>query len=305
MAKGRMLNRSIAVSEKMNELGSDSVRLLATWVIPWLDKRGVFHADPRIVRATVFPLRDDLSNAQVGVMLDQMAAVGVIRRFESDGRQWMFWPGFAHNQKGLKAEREATEFPPPPDSVQQLPELVQQLPDNIPQHPPQVQLQLQQELEVQLQQQSEDSASAPPNLDEAARAAGIDRLPSIRSKKAKAAAQKRADDKYDLSGYSENESVKTYLSIFEGVLLPRELAGLIAAGTGIDTGGAWEETCKEWAKGNPTTGKTWNPLAIDKMLTLYRAKRAQARQNGASGSSPTVSKADAALALLRERGHVA
>ena len=141
--------------------------------------------------------------------------------------------------------------------------------------------------------------------DEAARKAGIANSRSIRSKKAKAAAKKREADKYDLEGYADNASVKTYLAIFEGVQLPRELAGLIAAGTVMDTDGAWAETCKEWAKGNPTTGKTWNPLSIDKMLTLYRAKRAQARANGPNGGAPAVSKADAALALLRERGHVA
>ncbi len=120
--------------------------------------------------------------------------------------------------------------------------------------------------------------------DAAARGAGIDRQPSIRSKKAKAAAKTRELDKYntdDLQGYP---SLQIYWDVFRGVLLPRELAQKIVDSVGEPT--RWEETCEEWAKGNPTTGKTWNPLSIDKMLDLYRAKCAQgrAKQNGKAPS---------------------
>lgn len=142
-----------------------------------------------------------------------------------------------------------------------------------------------------------------PNLDEVAKAAGIDRQPSIRSKKAKAAAKTRELDKYNTSDLQGYPSLQIYWDVFRGVLLPRELAQKIVDSVGEPT--RWEETCEEWAKGNPTTGKTWNPLSVDKMLDLYRAKCAQARANGPNGGAPAVSKADAALALLRERGHVA
>lgn len=63
MAKGRMLNREVCISAKFDALSSDRARMFATWTIPWLDKNGVFHATPQIVRAHVTPLREDITAA--------------------------------------------------------------------------------------------------------------------------------------------------------------------------------------------------------------------------------------------------
>lgn len=130
--RGRMLNREVCISAKLDALKDDTTRLFATWTIPHLDKRGVFHATPHIVRAHVFPLKDDLSVKHVGAMLDDMERVGLIQRFEVDGRAWQVWPGFARNQPNLRGERERTDYPPPPvmpDVARENPATAGQLPD--------------------------------------------------------------------------------------------------------------------------------------------------------------------------------
>lgn len=130
--KGRMLNREVCISAKLDALKDDTTRLFATWTIPHLDKRGVFHATPQIARAHVFPLKDGLTVKHVAEMLDDMERVGIIRRFESGGRVWQVWPGFAHNQPNLRGERERTDYPDPmalSDVARENPATAGQLPD--------------------------------------------------------------------------------------------------------------------------------------------------------------------------------
>lgn len=109
-----MLNRSVCNSKKFQELPDETCRLFATWTISHLDIHGVFYANPQLVRSLVFPRRDDVSNAQVAGYMDAMEAHGLIVRFESNGETWQYWPGFEHNQIGIRWDRETTEFPIPP-----------------------------------------------------------------------------------------------------------------------------------------------------------------------------------------------
>lgn len=114
MARGRMVNKTITVSLKINQLSSDTCRLMATWIISHLDKHGVYHGHPGVVRSYMFPRRTDVTVEDVDGYLDEMEAVGLIVRFTARGDQWLWWPGFARNQVGLRADRETTVFPPPP-----------------------------------------------------------------------------------------------------------------------------------------------------------------------------------------------
>lgn len=113
MARGRMLNKVIGVSVKFATLQDDTARLLATWTIAHLDKRGVFYGDPDTVRGYVAPMLAHLTHARVAAILDDMERVGLIERFNAGGRIWQVWPGFAHNQPYLRGEREASDFPDP------------------------------------------------------------------------------------------------------------------------------------------------------------------------------------------------
>ena len=117
MARGRMLNKSVCASLKFNALPDDTCRLMATWLIAHLDHRGVFYADPAMVKAAVFPRRSDIDCDQVDGYLQAMSQAGLLAFFDAKGERWQVWPGFADNQVGLRADRETSEYPRPPDEL--------------------------------------------------------------------------------------------------------------------------------------------------------------------------------------------
>lgn len=126
MARGRMLNKTISLSEKFAAMPDDTCRLVATWIIPHLDKAGVFYADPRIVKSQVLPMLD-VSVDAVHDCINAMASIGLVKLFHANGKVWQVWRGFADNQKGYHADREATEYPQPPADAG---EYLECLPDN-------------------------------------------------------------------------------------------------------------------------------------------------------------------------------
>jgi len=125
-----MLNNSISVSKKFNDLPDDTCRLLATWIISHLDKNGVYHGDPMIVRSTIFTRRADVTEEQVDSYLQAMEAAGLIVLFQARDETWQWWPGFADEQVGLRADRETTKYPAPPASI---PQNDGEVPESIPQ----------------------------------------------------------------------------------------------------------------------------------------------------------------------------
>lgn len=131
MARGRMLNKSVSASLKFQQLPDDTCRLMATWIIAYLDKNGVFYGEPMMVRSFVFPRRDDVTLEQVELYLDEMVKIELIEIFEAEGQTWQHWPGFQDNQIGLRADRESTEYPLPPNSGSDGGDNPD-LPDNIP-----------------------------------------------------------------------------------------------------------------------------------------------------------------------------
>lgn len=133
-----MLNKSVCNSKKFQDLPDDTCRLLATWIISHLDIHGVFYANTQLVRSLVFPRRDDVSNAQVAEYLDAMAEIELIVRFESNGETWQYWPGFEHNQIGIRYDRESSDFPLPPGW--EPPKQLELVPPNAGQNPAEVKL---------------------------------------------------------------------------------------------------------------------------------------------------------------------
>jgi len=115
-----MLNNKISASKQFDDLPDDTCRLLATWTIAHLDVRGVFYGDPALVKSYVFPRRADVTIEDVARYMEIMAAakdgdgVPLIVVFEARGDTWQYWPRFAANQVGLRADRETSDFPQPP-----------------------------------------------------------------------------------------------------------------------------------------------------------------------------------------------
>ncbi len=121
MARGRMLNTSISVSEKMAELGDTKHIVVMTWTLAHLDKNGVFYASARKIKGAVVPMLDEISAEDCQAAIEAAERVGLIKTFEHEGQLYQVWPGFLDNQRGLHVERERTMLPEFSGNCRQLP----------------------------------------------------------------------------------------------------------------------------------------------------------------------------------------
>ena len=126
MASGRMLQRKISKShdvamlmERVSaELGMEHgpfAALLFTWCIAHQDVEGRMHGDPRIVRADVFPLVEQITAAHIGRYLWHMHQLGLLIWYQVEGRKWIAFPGFDGAQPGLRKDREPPSAAPHPE----------------------------------------------------------------------------------------------------------------------------------------------------------------------------------------------
>lgn len=76
-ARARMIHGSISISERVNKLGVKGA-LLYTWLIPHADDYGRMSANPRVVKAMVLPLLDEITLEDIKVLLDRMYQLALI-----------------------------------------------------------------------------------------------------------------------------------------------------------------------------------------------------------------------------------
>ncbi len=118
MAKGRMLHKKISNSKRVNDLPVEAA-LLYTWLISHLDYNGVFYGSAQMIKSLVFPRRE-CSVKQVENWLRAMETaknddgMTLVKRFKVNEELFLWMPGFKGEQPGLRAEREASDFPNPP-----------------------------------------------------------------------------------------------------------------------------------------------------------------------------------------------
>ncbi len=140
MARGRMITNAIAIDKAVNDLSDDTCRLALTWLITFADKEGRTHGDPAVVRARIFPRRDDITLAQMEGYIQEWQAAGIIQWYEAKGDRWISFVAFDKNQPGLRKEKEPdSEIPPspgwaPPPEPADMPE--EQAADPPPDEPP-------------------------------------------------------------------------------------------------------------------------------------------------------------------------
>ncbi len=114
MADGRMLKKQISRSRRLAELKTDSARLLYTWIIPHLDVKGRIEADPNIIKGEVVPRLTTYTLPKIQEYLEDMAAVGLITLYRSDGDQYLEMRKFEDHQS-LRLNREAPSRIPSPE----------------------------------------------------------------------------------------------------------------------------------------------------------------------------------------------
>ncbi len=114
MADGRMLKKKIRLDVRWADLKNDSHRLLFTVGIAHLDIDGRISGDPREFKAAVAPMLDHISREVVLTFFHDAERLGLIWRYQVEGRWVVQYPAFSKNQN-LRPEKEAkSQYPPPP-----------------------------------------------------------------------------------------------------------------------------------------------------------------------------------------------
>lgn len=124
MARGRMVNKKISVSYRVNKLPGDAP-LLYVFLIAHLDCEGRYFGDSSIIKGQILPLRK--GNAKkIDEWLDLMEQsfddethLPLLFRYEVGGNKYLEMPGFSDEQVGLRKDKEMPEYPPPPLEILQ------------------------------------------------------------------------------------------------------------------------------------------------------------------------------------------
>lgn len=113
MARGRMLNQTVATDKKLNSLSIEA-ELLYLKTIPHLDRDGLIMGDPTLLWAKVCPRRPELMG-KVDDLINELIASELVIAYVAGDEQILFFLGFAKNQANMRYEREpASTFPAPP-----------------------------------------------------------------------------------------------------------------------------------------------------------------------------------------------
>lgn len=118
MARGRFLPKSLATDLRTTEV-DDRALLLYVLLLPHADVDGRISGHPRVVRATVLPLREGWTDPDVEAALNELHEAKLIELYAVDGERFVQYPGWKKMQSGLRSDREAqSEIPPPPGVFQ-------------------------------------------------------------------------------------------------------------------------------------------------------------------------------------------
>lgn len=103
MAKGRIVNTVISMSERVSELPIEA-QLLYTWMIPHADDFGFLQGSAKTIKAQVMPM-NDIPVTTIDSHLTTMCNQGLITLVEYDGKQFYHIAQFAENQP-LRRDRQ-------------------------------------------------------------------------------------------------------------------------------------------------------------------------------------------------------
>lgn len=133
MARGRMLNQSIAEDAEFNEMSIEA-QLMFLRTVPFLDRDGLINGNASVLRGKVAPLLD-LPKSMASIV-DEWLNAGLIIRYTAGKQTILFFPGFAKNQVGMRYEREAASTYPPPPGYTRTPKGLVAPGEDEPQSPP-------------------------------------------------------------------------------------------------------------------------------------------------------------------------
>lgn len=112
MARIRSVTPGICTSETMASLSAEVER---TFVRLWthLDDEGRCVDHPKLIKAALFPLHDEVTAAVVDAHLAELEQAGCLVRHESAGQRYLAVPSWGQHQHPQKAR--PSTIPPPPE----------------------------------------------------------------------------------------------------------------------------------------------------------------------------------------------
>lgn len=112
MARGRMINTTVAVDRRLNTLSLES-HLLYMMTVPHLDRDGLIAGDVDLLISTAIPRRRELHD-RAEELIQEWLACGLVLAYETDDTRVLFFLGFRKNNKIQYNKEGASQFPPPP-----------------------------------------------------------------------------------------------------------------------------------------------------------------------------------------------
>lgn len=111
MARGRMIDKVIILSKKINTI-SEGAENLYYRIYVNTDDFGLFHADPKILKGQIYTLRN-ISIATIEKRLNELIEIGLIKVYENTGERYLEIIGFEKHQTFRKDYKRKHEYPSP------------------------------------------------------------------------------------------------------------------------------------------------------------------------------------------------
>lgn len=114
MARIRSVKPEFWGDRKLARLVTRDARLLYIALWNQADEHSRVQGDPRYVKGHCLPYDDDLDEAAVDALVDDLATAGRVVRYDVDGDPYLFLPKLAKHQR-LEANKVPSRLPEPPD----------------------------------------------------------------------------------------------------------------------------------------------------------------------------------------------
>lgn len=118
MARGRFISKKIITDREVNALSDDTCRLAWTWLITIADAEGRTVGEPDLLKALLFPRRNDITADRMEKYIMEWANAGfILWYYGADNDRYIQLVSFEKHQVGLRKEKEGKSEIPTPEEV--------------------------------------------------------------------------------------------------------------------------------------------------------------------------------------------
>jgi len=116
MARGRMIDKVIILSKKINKI-SEGAENLYYRLLVMTDDFGRYHADPEIIKGTIYTRRK-VSLSIIKKRVNELWEIGLIKLYEDDSEQYLEIVKFENHQKFRDDVKKKADYPEPKKFLQ-------------------------------------------------------------------------------------------------------------------------------------------------------------------------------------------